>query len=127
MAVDLARAQNPFDGIAGGGANGFTIDPFIEIGAGGTTPASLKSNSAGAVCFSQGSLAVAIICTMLLCAFIAFLTWLTYLRQKLQGLFAQSVPTKNARFVSLSCSQNFDSIRIKTGNIARWFRRFLNN
>jgi hypothetical protein len=82
VAIDLIRAQSPFDG------GGFLTDPFLELMAGVTTPANQKSDKSDPACVTNGALAGSIIATLLLSAFIAFLTWMIYLRQKLQGLFS---------------------------------------
>jgi hypothetical protein len=79
--IDLIQAQNSFDG------GGFLADPFLELTAGVTTPANQKTSKSDSPCISNGALAGSIIATLLLSAFIAFLTWMIYLRQKLQGLF----------------------------------------
>ncbi|CAF1006936.1 unnamed protein product [Adineta ricciae] len=77
------HAQNPFNI---GGSSGFLVDPFLEPTGAITTPVIPKSAQPDLSCVSQGALAGAIIGTMLLSAFIAFLTWMIYLRQKLQEL-----------------------------------------
>jgi len=82
LIINLTQAQNPFDG------GGFLADPFLELTAGVTTPANQKTNKSNLTCISHGTLAGSIIATFLLSLFIAFLTWMIYLRQKLQGLFA---------------------------------------
>ncbi|CAF0865072.1 unnamed protein product [Adineta ricciae] len=79
----FTQAQNPFNS---GGSSGFLVDPFLELTGAITTPVIPKSAQADLSCVSQGALAGAIIGTMLLSAFIAFLTWMIYLRQKLQEL-----------------------------------------
>ncbi len=84
VTIDLIRAENLFDG---GGGGGFLVDPFLELTAGVTTPTNQKINKLDSSCVSNGTLAGSIIATLLLSAFIAFLTWMIYLRQKLQGLF----------------------------------------
>ena len=81
------RAQGLFNtaGSVGGGG-GFLVDPFLELtGVGATTPPDPKSSKLEASCVSSGTLTVTIICTLLLSALIGFLTWLVYLREKLQG------------------------------------------
>ena len=78
----FTQAQNPFNT---GGSNGYLVDPFLQLTGAITTPVVPKSAQPDLSCVSQGALAGAIIGTMLLSAFIAFLTWMTYLRQKLQG------------------------------------------
>ena len=78
--IDLIRAQNAF---AGGG---FLADPFLELTAGVTSPPNEKSSKSDSSCISNGALAGSIIGTLILSAFIGFLAWVIYLRQKLQGL-----------------------------------------
>jgi hypothetical protein len=85
VTIDLIRAENLFD--VGGGGGGFLADPFLELTAGVTAPTNKKTNKSDSSCISNGTLAGSIIATLLLSAFIAFLTWMIYLRQKLQGLF----------------------------------------
>jgi len=77
--INSLQAQNPFDG------GGFLGDPFLELTAGVTTPVNQKSNKSEPTCITNGALAGSIIATLLLSAFIAFLTWMVYLRQKLHG------------------------------------------
>ena len=79
VVLDVIRAENPF------GGSGFLVDPFLELTAGATTPAEPRSSRPESTCLSNGTLAVAILCTLLLSAFIGFLTWMIYLRQQLQG------------------------------------------
>jgi hypothetical protein len=79
MTIDFIRAQSP----TGGG--GFLPDPFLELTAGPTTPAISKSNKVESSCITNGALAGSIIGTLILSAFIGFLTWLVYLRPKFQG------------------------------------------
>lgn len=86
LIIDFIQAQNPFD--SGGG---YLADPFLELTAGGTTPPNQKSNKSDISCVSNGALAGSIIATLLLSAFIAFLTWMVYLRQKLQGFLQISL------------------------------------
>jgi hypothetical protein len=81
LIIDLIQAQNPFDG------GGFLTDPFLELTSGVTTPPNQKTNKSDTTCVSNGTLAGSIIATLLLSSFIAFLTWMIYLRQKLQGSF----------------------------------------
>ena len=83
MTIEITRAENPFSGGVGG--SGVLFDPFIELTAGVTTPTNQKLSTQDPSCVSHGTLAGAIIGTLLLSAFIAFLTWMIYLRQKLQG------------------------------------------
>ncbi|CAF3292025.1 unnamed protein product [Rotaria sp. Silwood2] len=80
--IDLIRAQNVFGG--GGGGGGFLADPFLELTAGVTSPANEKSIKSDSTCVSNGALAGSIIGTLILSAFIAFLIWAIYIRQKLQ-------------------------------------------
>ena len=78
--VAFNRAQSPF----GGGS--FLTDPFLDMTNGlSSTPTLPKAIKAGPVCISEGALAGAIVGTLLLSAFIGFLTWLVYLRPKFQG------------------------------------------
>jgi hypothetical protein len=84
--IDLIQAENLF-----GNGGGFLTDPFLELIGGGTTPVNEKSSKSDSSCVSNGALAGAIIGTLLLSAFVGFLTWMVYLRQKLQGLFDISV------------------------------------
>jgi hypothetical protein len=81
LTIVLIHAQNSFDGGA------FLTDPFLELTAGITTPVNQKTNRTNSTCISNGTLAGSIIATLLLSCLIAFLTWMVYLRQKLQGLF----------------------------------------
>ncbi|CAF1339947.1 unnamed protein product [Adineta steineri] len=83
LILDFSQTDNPF---SVGSSTGFYVDPFLEISSGVTTPANQKSSNSDSSCMSQGTLAGAIIGTLLLSAFIAFLTWMIYLRQKLQEL-----------------------------------------
>lgn len=82
MSFDLSRTQSPIGGF--GGIGGFLADPFFDIGGGITTPAIPKSNKPDP-CLTNGALVGAIVATLILCTFIAFLTWLIYLRPKLRG------------------------------------------
>jgi hypothetical protein len=82
VTINFIQAQNPFDG------GGFLADPFLELTAGVTTPANQKPNKSDSSCISNGALAGSILATLFLSAFIGFLTWMVYLRQKLQGLFS---------------------------------------
>ena len=77
--LDVIRAENPF------GGSGFLVDPFLELTAGATTPPEPRSTRPEPTCLSNGTLTVAILCTLLLSAFVAFLTWMIYVRQQLQG------------------------------------------
>ncbi|CAF0974888.1 unnamed protein product [Rotaria sordida] len=79
MTIDLIRAQNPFSS-----EGGFLADPFLELTAGVTTSIYEKSTKSDSTCISNGALAGSIIGTLILSAFIAFLIWVIYLRQKLQ-------------------------------------------
>jgi hypothetical protein len=81
MSADLIRTQSPI------GGGGFLADPFLELTAGATTPAIQKSTKSDTSCVSNGALAGAIIGTLIMSAFIAFLTWLIYIRPKFQGPF----------------------------------------
>ena len=85
LTINFIQAQNPFDG------GGFLADPFLELTAGLTTPVNQKTNKTDSLCISNGTLAGSIVATLLLSALIAFLTWMVYLRQKLQGLFEFSL------------------------------------
>ena len=82
LIIELIQAENPFNT---GVNSGFLVDPFLELTGGVTTPPDIKSNKPEPACFNNGTLAVAIICTLLLSAFVTFLIWLTFLREKLQG------------------------------------------
>ena len=90
--IALINAQNAFEG------GGFLTDPFLELTAGITTPVNEKSNRTNSSCVSNGTLAGSIIATLLLSALIAFLTWMVYLRQKLQGSFFRSHSSPNSFF-----------------------------
>lgn len=79
--INFIRADIPF------GGGGFLPDPFLELTAGGTTPPNEKSHKTDSTCVSHGALAGSIIGTLILSAFIGFLAWFIYFRQKLQGLF----------------------------------------
>jgi hypothetical protein len=79
MSIDLIRTQNPI------GGGGFLSDSFLELNAAVTTPAIQKSNKFESACISNGALAGSIIGTLIMSAFIGFLTWLIYLRPKFQG------------------------------------------
>lgn len=83
----LAQVQfNSAGSAGGGGGGGFLVDPFLELtGAGATTPPDPKSSKLEPSCVSSGTLTVTIICTLLLSALIGFLTWLIYLKEKLEG------------------------------------------
>jgi hypothetical protein len=81
LIIDLIQAENPF-----GNGGGFLTDPFLELTGGITTSLNEKTSKSDSSCVSNGALAGSIIGTLLLSAFIAFLTWMIYLRQKLQGL-----------------------------------------
>ena len=84
MSSDFLRTQNPISVIGGG----FLPDPFLDLNGAITTPALSKASKISSICFSNGALAGAIIATLILSAFIAFLTWFTYLRPKFQGSIA---------------------------------------
>ena len=79
VTIDLIRAQNEFDG------GGFLTDPFLGINAEVVTSVNKRSIKSDLSCVSNGALAGSIICTLILSAFIAFLTWMIYVRQKFQG------------------------------------------
>ncbi len=79
MSIDFSRTQNPI------GGGGFLSDPFLDLNAGVTTPAVPKVNKSESACVSNGGLAGAIIGTLIMSAFIGFLTWLIYIRPKFQG------------------------------------------
>jgi hypothetical protein len=79
MSIDYVRTQ------ASIGGGGFLADPFLELTAGPTTPAIQKSTKSDSSCVSNGALAGAIIGTLIMSAFIGFLTWLIYLRPKFKG------------------------------------------
>lgn len=81
MSIDFTRTQSSI------GGGGFLADPFLELNSALTTPTIQKSNKTEISCISNGALAGSIIGTLILSAFIAFLTWLTYLRPKFQGFF----------------------------------------
>ena len=88
LRIGSIQSENLFNT---GTGNGFLVDPFLELTAGVTSPPDGKSSkSDSTACLSHGSVASAVICTILLCTFAAFLIWLVYLRQKLQGQSAMS-------------------------------------
>ncbi|UJR14234.1 hypothetical protein I4U23_001225 [Adineta vaga] len=97
VTIDFIQAQNPFNSGVGGG---LPLDPFLELTGAVTTPVIQKSTNPDLSCVSQGTLAGAIIGTLLLSAFIAFLTWMVYLRQKLQEL--QSYENQGKKHVRIS-------------------------
>ena len=68
------------------GAN-FVVDPFLQLTGAKTTPIVQKFNKPDPSCISNGALAGSIIGTLILSAFVGFLTWLIYLRPKFQGFF----------------------------------------
>ena len=96
VTIDLIQAQSPFDG-----GGGFLVDPFLELTGGATTPVTQKSSKSEPTCITNGALAGWIIATLLLSAFIAFLTWIIYIRQKLQGLFVFRLLLRD--MTALSC------------------------
>lgn len=77
--MDFLRTQSPI------GGGGFLVDPFLELNSAITTPTIQKTNKTDLACISNGALAGSIIGTLILSAFIGFLTWLIYLRPKFQG------------------------------------------
>ncbi|CAF2028355.1 unnamed protein product [Rotaria magnacalcarata] len=96
--IDLVRAQNAF---AGGS---FLADPFLELTAGVTSAPNEKSSKSDSSCVSNGALAGSIIGTLILSAFIGFLAWVIYLRQRLQEV--QSYKNQEA----VASSENHRSI-----------------
>jgi hypothetical protein len=78
--INLIQAQDSSD------VGSFLTDPFLELTAGITAPINQKTNKTDSSCISNGTLIASIIATLLLSCLIAFLTWLIYLREKLQGL-----------------------------------------
>jgi hypothetical protein len=102
--IECSRAQDLFNTVGDGAilGGGFLVDPFLELTAGVTTLPSRKANKFDTPCLSNGSLAMAIICTLILSAFIAFLTWLVYLRQKLHGELIRSMPPTIDRRLSFT-------------------------
>jgi hypothetical protein len=105
MTIDFIRAQNPFGG-------DFAGDPFLELTAGVTTPVNQKFSNSNSSCVSNGALAGAIIGTLLLSAFAAFLIWMIYLRQKLQGWFDCFVNLYTDFFENNQLYSNFDRTSI---------------
>jgi hypothetical protein len=87
MSFDFIRTQSP---IVGGG---FLADPFFELNGASTTPAIPKSTKLESPCVTNGALAGAIIATLILSAFIGFLTWFIYLRPKFQGFLLFIFPS----------------------------------
>lgn len=79
--ADFTRTQNPLPN-----AN-FLVDPFLEANNPLSSTPLTKSTKLETKCISEGSLAGAIIGTLILSAFAAFLSWLIYLRPKFQGTF----------------------------------------
>ncbi len=79
MSIDFTRTQSPI------GGGGFLPDPFLELNSAVTNPAIQKSNKSEPSCVTNGALAGSIIGTLIMSAFIGFLTWLIYLRPKFQG------------------------------------------
>ena len=73
--IDSTRTQNLLSN------GGFLADPFLEASNPLTSTPLIKSTK----CVSDGTLAGAIIGTLILSAFAAFLSWLIYLRPKFQG------------------------------------------
>lgn len=82
LRIDSIQTENLFNT---GTGTGFLVDPFLELTAGVTSPPDFKSTKSEPTCLSQGSIASAVICTLLLCTFTGFLIWLVYLRQKFNG------------------------------------------
>jgi len=80
MSIDFTRTQSPI------GGGGFLADSFLELNSALTAPAIQKSSKLEPSCVSNGALAGSIIGTLIMSAFIGFLTWLIYLRPKFQGL-----------------------------------------
>ena len=81
MSSDLIQTQTSI-----GNSGGFLIDPLFELTAGATTPAIQRTSKSDPIsCVSNGALAGSIVGTLIMSAFIAFLTWLIYLRPKFQG------------------------------------------
>ena len=77
MSFDFIRTQSPIGGFLG--------DPFLELNGAPTASTVPKSTKIASTCVTDGALAGAIIGTLILSAFIGFLTWLIYLRPKFQG------------------------------------------
>ncbi|CAF4749247.1 unnamed protein product [Rotaria sp. Silwood1] len=105
VTIHLIQAQNVFDG-----GGGFLADPFLELTAGVTSPVNEKSTKSDSTCVSNGALAGSIIGTLILSAFIAFLIWVIYLRQKLQEVQSYKNQTKKQESTSSYHHRTFPSL-----------------